>query len=176
MHTNTHTSDLWIHSSPAGSCLCWFGIHTESSLSKTRVRMHIRIHTQYTHLHTLTFTEGVKLPDAPAANTWERDERLSHSQQAAEKDGSLKLHPPTPGFTINTCMVNTFPRAYPTHGYNILGRCSQHTPLKKWKCCCSRAMAILRPSTLLCAHPLPLSSLCDQCSPPTWTYIKAHFP
>lgn len=31
MHTHTH-SDLWIHSSPAGSCLCWFRIHTEGSL------------------------------------------------------------------------------------------------------------------------------------------------
>lgn len=40
IHRNTHTSDLWIHSSPAGSCLCWFGIHRESSLSKTRVYMH----------------------------------------------------------------------------------------------------------------------------------------
>lgn len=30
--TNTHTSDLWIHSSPAGFCLCWLGMHTEGSL------------------------------------------------------------------------------------------------------------------------------------------------
>ncbi len=114
---------------------------------------------------------GVKLPDAPAANTWERDERLSHSQQAAEKDGSLKLHPLTPSFTINTCTVNTFPRAYPHHGYNILSRRSQSSPLKEVEVLLESSSGHPR----LLHHPLPLSSPCDQCSPLTWTYIKAHF-
>lgn len=44
IRTNTHTSDLWIHSSPAGFCLCWFGIHTESSLSKMCVCVCICTH------------------------------------------------------------------------------------------------------------------------------------
>lgn len=43
---------------------------------------------------------------------------------------------------------------------------------KSRKCCCSRSLATLSS----CTHPLPRSSLCDQCSPPTWTHIKAHFP
>ena len=85
--------------------------------------MHLCSHTT----HTLTLTEGLKLPDAPTANTWERDERLSLSQQAA-KDGSLKLHPPTFSSTMDTCAVTTFPRAYP----------QQHprpSCQKRWKCC-----------------------------------------
>lgn len=152
IQTNTHTSGLWICSSPAGSCLCWFGIHTESSLCV--INTHPDTHSTQI-LRTLSLTEGVKLPDAPAANTWERDERLSHSQQAA-KDGSLiKLHPLTCSFTINTSTVNTFPRAYPQRGYNILDRHSQPSPRKRWKCSCSRALAILSSSKLLTISPSP---------------------
>lgn len=67
--------------------------------------------SQHTHTHTdlHTSTEGVKLPYASATNTWERDKRLSHSQQAAAGDGSLKLHPLTRTFTVNTHMLRHFP-------------------------------------------------------------------
>lgn len=137
-------------------------------------RKHKHLITQSIQIsHTLTLTQGVKLPNAPAANTWETDERLSHSQQAAAKDESLKLHPLTSSFTINTHTVNTFPPAYPQRVYNLLSCFS----LVK---CGSVAVDELRPSfsprsSTLCTHTILTStppSLCDQCSPPTWTYIK----
>lgn len=142
----------------------------------TRKHKHLDTHS-IPISHTLTLTRGVKLPNAPAANTWETDERLSHSQQAAAKDESLKLHPLTSSFTINTRTLNTFPPAYPQCAHNLLSCFS----LVK---CGSVAVVGLRPSfssssSTLCTHTILTStppSLCDQCSPPTWTYIKVPPP
>ena len=74
---------------------------------------------------------------------------------------------------------------FPELIYTMAIRNSQPPPSslllrRRWKCCSSRALAILSSSTLLCTHTTtrsPTPSLCDQCSPPTWTHIKvANFP
>lgn len=84
-HTQTHTPLLYGYTA-AQQDLAFVGLEYTQ-----------RVHPACIHC-TLSLTEGVKLPNAPAANTWERDERLS--QQAAIRwitstsSTDFKLHYP----------------------------------------------------------------------------------
>lgn len=116
-------------------------------------------------IYPLTDTEGVKLPNAPAANTRETDER--HSQEARAKDVAFKLHPLTSSFT-----------RFPQLIHARAATSSADTPRLLPEKAGSAAAAELRPSSARQHSSAPTPpSLCDQCSPPTWTYIKvALFP
>lgn len=145
-HSQTHTSDLLIHSSPSRilPLLVW-NIHRGFPLNKAF--MYALINTPATHslsLYTGLYSQREENtpPLSPsshvlAANTWERDERLLHSLRTPARDGHLKLHPLSGNRTINIqcAQLMRFPEIIQTTSSAF----SADTPevllgRERWKC------------------------------------------